>query len=472
MNDSRASTHGKSSAQSMTPMDLAWLRMEHPHNRMIITGLLFFEQRLDLERLKGELDRRLLHIDRFRQRIRRMPGGRVVWEDAPDFVLDEHVLPLDLPAPGDQAALQHLVSEQMTEPLDEAKPLWMFYLVKDFAGGSVLITRLHHCIGDGIALMMLLLSLTDLAPDSQLLDADTAGNPLAALFQPEVPITDAILEGCRKVLPEGMKVMVRPSGGVTAGASRSRLLTKALAAITRLTFRLGDPKTCFKGELGTAKRAAWSQSIDLERIRELKEAMGATINDVLLTAMTGGLRRYLEGRGEAVDGINFRAAVPVSLRRVDKLADLGNQFGLVFLALPVGIQEPRSRLAELKRRMENLKGSFEAGAIYGVLYGMGALPNFVHQLVVKIFSTKATTVMTNVPGPRESLYFAGSRISDIMFWVPRSGKVSMGISIISYAGRVRLGVATDRGLVPDPETIIKGFHEELDEMRRLADLPL
>ncbi len=450
----------------MTRMDLSWLRMDQPTNRMIITGLLLFTEPLRVARLKTEIQARLLLVERFHERIRRR-SGRIFWERDPDFDLDFHVRKIALPPPGDEAALQQLVGALMAEPLAEDRPLWSLYLVEDYGAGSALIVRLHHCIGDGIALMMLLLSLTDLSPEP---DAQ-APNPLAVLFHRRGQLTDEALARCHRFLPEGMKVMVRPSGGVVGRTSKTRLVASALAALTRLTFSAGDPPTRFKGQLGVKKQAAWSQSIPLGHVRELKNALGTTINDVLLAATAGGLRRYLEAKGDRVhQQLNVRAAVPVSLRRVEQLADLGNQFGLVFLPLPVGLAEPHARLSELKQRMERLKGAFEAGAIYAVLHVMGIVPHLVHRLIVKIFGTKATTVMTNVPGPREPLWFAGSPISDLLFWVPRSGQVSMGISIISYADKVRFGVVTDAGLVPDPELIIAGFERELAAMQEHAGL--
>jgi hypothetical protein len=169
--------------------------------------------------------------------------------------------------------------------------------------------------------------------------------------------------------------------------------------------------------------------------------------------------------------LNFRAAMPVNLRPLEKMSDLGNQFGLIFLSLPVGILDPVERLAELRRRATALKRSTEPVVVYGILRALGISPHFIQRLVVRIFATKATAVMTNVPGPKQTLYLAGKPIQDIFFWVPQSGRVGMGVSILSYAGHVRLGVGTDAGLVPDPEGIVKGFHEEMAELKRLAGIP-
>jgi WS/DGAT/MGAT family acyltransferase len=222
------------------------------------------------------------------------------------------------------------------------------------------------------------------------------------------------------------------------------------------------------------KRAAWSQPLALTDIKAVGKGLEGTVNDVLLTAMAGGLRRYLQGRGEPVDGLNFRAVVPVDLRRPGSHANLGNKFGLVFLSLPLGIADPGARLRELKRRMDGIKGSLEAPVAFGIIGAIGMSPQPVQDLVVDIFGTKGTAVMTNVMGPKEPIYLAGAPLESLMFWVPQSGHLGMGVSILSYAGRVWLGVITDEGLVPDPDTIVSEFHVEFDELlaqaRRRKDM--
>jgi diacylglycerol O-acyltransferase / wax synthase len=208
----------------------------------------------------------------------------------------------------------------------------------------------------------------------------------------------------------------------------------------------------------------------VEDVKLIGSALGGTINDVLVAAVAGGLRRYLEDRGhEPHAALSFRAVMPVNLRPLEKMSDLGNQFGLIFLSLPVGILDPIERLTELRRRATALKRSTEPVVVYWILRAMGITPHFIQKLVVRIFATKATAVMTNVPGPRQVLFLAGAPLQDLFFWVPQSGRVGLGVSICSYAGHVRLGVGTDAGLVPDPEGIVKGFHDELAELKRLAE---
>jgi diacylglycerol O-acyltransferase / wax synthase len=188
--------------------------------------------------------------------------------------------------------------------------------------------------------------------------------------------------------------------------------------------------------------------------------MGGTINDILLSAVTGALRRYLEERGEPVGGLNIRAIVPVNLRPPEELGKLGNRFGLVFLSLPVGISDPIKRLVVLKQRMDAIKNSPEAVVALGILNVIGMTPTQIEKIIISIFGMKGSAVMTNVPGPRQMLYLAGKPVTAIMFWVPSPAGLNIGVSIFSYAGDIFLGVATDAGVVADPERIIELFQIE------------
>jgi WS/DGAT/MGAT family acyltransferase len=448
--------------QPLSAVDHAWLRMDEPSNLMIINGVLVMDEPVAFDRLKERLGHRLLAIPRFRQRITYVDGDPF-WEEGPELDLDHHVHRRALPAPGGDDALREVVSELMSEPLDARRPLWNFHLLEGYKGdGCVLVGRLHHCIGDGMALLLVLLSLTD-----------TPGEPAA----PDSPITNLFRDSPRghaaaralaeRWMPDGIRLMEASAEGFRA---MNPLVTGAasVGALTRLVVRLPDPATAFKGPLGIPKRVAWSEPVAVADVKEIGAALQGTVNDVLLAAMTGGLRRYLEGRGKPAGGLNFRAAMPVNLRALDDMASLGNQFGLIFLSLPVGIADPVARLAELHRRSASLKRSAEPIVVYAILKLLGMVPAAVQRLVVGIFAAKTTAVMTNVPGPREELALAGRPIREIFFWVPQSGRVGLGISIFSYAGHVRLGLASDTGLVPDPELIIQGFHAELAELRARA----
>ena len=440
--------------QPLSAVDAAWLRMEDPTNLMMVTGILLFEGRVGLEPLRAVIEERLLDFARFRQRVEEplFGIGLPQWVTDDRFDLDAHLHHVALPAPGDKAALEAFVSDLLGTPLDFSKPLWQIHLV-EHATGSAVVSRVHHAIADGIALIQVLLSLTDTSRRPRRKAA--AGRPRAA--------------------PDGGSSLLRAGGwlaqagfGLVRDPSQAlrmaELGTGAALTLARVAVMPPDPPTALKGPLGVRKRAAWSDPIPLEEVKAAGAHAGGTINDVLVTAAAGALRRYLMGRGEELRGLDVRAAVPVNLRPLDEAHRLGNQFGLVFLGLPLGIDEPQARLLEVKRRMDELKSSLQPLVAFGALNAIGFLPSRLQPLPVQMFGSKASMVLTNVPGPREQLYLAGEPLKQAMFWVPQSGRMGLGISILSYAGEVLVGVASDAGLVPDPQALVEAFHSDLNDL--------
>jgi diacylglycerol O-acyltransferase len=441
----------------LSSVDAAWLRMEDPTNLMMVTGVLMFEQRLDLRSLRGVLEERLLSFPRFRQRIAEplFGIGTPGWVADDRFEVDAHLHHVALPAPADKGSLEALVSDLMSTPLDFSKPLWQVHLV-DYGSGSVVVARIHHCIADGIALIQVLLSLTDTSPEPRRRkpargDAETAGEASSAF-----PGVVGRLAGAGFGL---LRDPARALGAATLGAA-------AAGTLAQITLLPPDPHTPLKGRLGVSKRAAWSEPLSLTDVKAAGAAEGATINDVLVACTAGALRRYLVAREVEVGDLEIRVAVPVNLRPLDRGAELGNQFGLVFLALPIGIADGRLRVVEVKRRMDELKASLQPAVAMGVLSLLGYAPSQLQPLAVQFFGSKASAVLTNVPGPRERLYLAGKPLARTMFWVPQSGRLGLGISILSYNGSVLVGVASDAGLIPDPELIVSGFEAELAELTR------
>lgn len=426
----------------LTAADSAWLRMEDPTNLMTITSVMTFRQPLAYEEFCRRVEEKLLPHDRFRMRVADPKGrlGKPAWVEA-DFRLEQHIVRTVLEPADDRQALRDLVSREMSTPLDFARPLWKFRYIEDFRGGSALVSRIHHCIGDGISLMQVVLGLTDA-------ERDSPSVAKVGVHRPRAEDHRAVASGRR--LLRALKV------GGAATRSLGHLLSMR-----------ADPKTAFKGPLGAQKRATWSADVPLATIKAIGKNLGATVNDVLLAAVTETLRAYLEGRGEAAPERDVRAVVPVNIRAPGD-DTLGNQFGLVYLALPVAVAGSRERVLAIKERMDRLKKSPEAFVVYAVLKALGATHAGLQSKVVKLLSKNATAVMTNVPGPRRALYVCGCEVDDMMFWVPQSGRLGLGVSILSYNDRVRIGIATDTGLVPDPETLTAGFEVAIRELEALA----
>ena len=451
----------------MSNVDAAWLHMESPTNLMLITGVMSFYEKLEFSELKELIEDRFLSYDRFRQKVvtSSLPGIGPRWVDDPYFNLRSHLQRIALPDPGGQQELQELVSVIMSTPLDYSKPLWQFQYIENYRGGSAVVARIHHCIADGVALVRVLLGLTDDSPKGSPKARRTRRRrkPIGGGFWlPEV-VNDAVYSVGRvtaRMVDKTLETLTDPARAaqmVTEGA-------KGTGVLARIATMSADPETIFKGDLVTAKRCAWSKVMPLADVKAFSKSKGATINDVLLAGVTGAIRRYMKSRDADVDGLNIRAVVPVNLRPESDIIKLGNRFGLVFLALPVGIDDRDERLTELKRRMDAIKKSSEPMVIYALLNAVGLTGPKIESLALQLFGSKATAVMTNVPGPREEIYLAGKAMRSMMFWVPQSARLGLGVSILSYAGQVRLGVATDSGLVPDPQSIIEAFQDEMTAM--------
>jgi WS/DGAT/MGAT family acyltransferase len=455
----------------MPSADAAWLRMDRPTNLMVINGVLLFDERIDWPRVQELINERLVtRYSRFRQRAVESGGlrGGAFWEDDPHFDAELHLHHLALPAPGDRAALQELVGDMMAEPLDRAKPLWHFYLIDGYGNGCALYARMHHCIADGIALARVLLSLTDSDPDAGIAPSAPVAAPdrrrRSVVTRPVAGALHAGRAAAGALAHESIEMLVHPAAELSHLATLARTDSKALAHVLLTP---SDAKTALKGELGVARRVAWSEPLSLDEVKGIAHANSATVNDVLVAAMTGALRQYLRRRESLVEEI--RAFVPFNLRPLDRPlpASLGNKFGLVFLPLPVGARTAAARLQQVKRRMDEIKDSPEGAIAYGMLEVMGMTVAQVESVLIDLFSAKGTAVITNVPGPREPVYLAGSPVSAVAVWAPTSGSVSMSVSIFSYNGEVTVGVMADAGLVPDPETMIDGFRSELEALARI-----
>ncbi len=419
-------------------VDASWLRMDEPTNPMVVNGVLVLDTPVSAQRIRTLLQRRLLRFDRFRQRVVWPLAGVGVpsWEDDPEFSLDHHLVIERLPARADEAALQALISSLASRPLPPKRPLWRIHFVPSYQGGSALIARVHHCLGDGLALVHVLLSMAD-AP-------------------PEVPATGS--SGRRSRWAMLGTSVARASRALPAGADQ-------LAALIRLLLLTPDPMTRFKGPLTVGKKLVWSRAFDLEDFKRVGRATGSTVNDVLMAALAGALRRYLHAHGPVKRRLDVRGVIPVNLRPPSEAHLLGNRFGLVFLGLPLGIESATGRLAEVRRRMRALKASPGAAATFALLWLLGRMPRPLFDAVIDLFATKATAVVTNVIGPREPLSILGARLRQTMFWVPCAGHLGLGVSLLSYAGHVWVGVHSDVGLVPDPERIVEAFEKELDTLR-------
>ena len=468
----------KHNHEPMSNVDAAWLGMDSSINLMIINAVMMFDEPVDFDRLKSVLEERLARpYDRFRQRVVEAATGtrKLFWEFDPYYDIRAHVRRIALPDPGDQNALQCLVSDLMNEPLDRGRPLWRFYLIENFGGGCAVFGRIHHCIADGIALIRVLLSLTDTdagAIDAPKLHVDIGLNGKQDggfdLLHTSLDLLTKTTDGLAKVTDAVRKSLEQPEQILVNAAATGLLTAVGSTVLARLIVMPADRRSAYRGNLGVVKRVVWSQPLSLDRVKQIGRATGTTVNDVLVAVVTGALRHDLINRGDDASAGDLHAMVPVNLRSPTEKLTLGNQFSLVYLALPITIEDRNERLLEVKRRMDVLKTSPEPFLIYQILSLLGVLPEGLAHLAEDRFASKASCVLTNLPGPRQTLYLAGRPLRKLMFWVPQSGDIAMGISIISYDGAVILGLVVDEGLIPDPDQIIEEFHKEFDALGILA----
>lgn len=478
-------------SQRLSPVDAAWYQMEHPTNLMMITGVLLLRGRLDVARVRATFEARFLQFRRFRQRVVQplLGVGMPFWEDDPHFDIDAHIHHIALPisegaqnaagAAASHDALMALLADLSSTPLDFSKPLWQMHLVdgvtlEDGSAGSALIMRLHHCIGDGTALVAVAMRLMDTDPDAaSVIPPPFRKRPPRSLMATMTGTATWLLSETRDLvnaaLQEGAESLVNPSRLLELGATATEYATDSAAMLARALGKPNDPMTPLKGKLGVSKRVAWSRTYDLGETKRICAALECKINDVLAGALAGALRTYLIERGSSSDGRDVSAVIPVDLRAPGRELELGNAFGLVFLSLPVGNSDPLQRLRIVKERMDELKRSNEAAFYYALLGLFGITPRQVEDLAVAYFGTKATAVFTNVIGPRETIYLAGQAVEKMMFWVPQSGRLALGISIYSYNGGVTLGITSDAGIIPDPERIVAAFDEEYALLARIAE---
>ncbi|HTH79202.1 MAG TPA: wax ester/triacylglycerol synthase family O-acyltransferase [Ramlibacter sp.] len=438
--------------ERMSKVDTAWLRMDSPGNLMEIIGVWTLKPAIGYDALCKRIEERLLKYSRFRQKVVEDVAG-ASWVEDERFDIHRHVVRERLPkhAKGhQQKALQQRIGELAMEPLDRAHPLWRMHLVEDYDGGSAMIVRIHHCIADGIALISVTMTLVDGG------EPPPVGRRKQAAASSDDWFADTLVKPFTDVVMKGLAM----AGSMDVAKLAMRVVNDAAA----LLLMPDDSKTRLKGRPVGEKRVAWCPPVPLDEVKAVGRALNCSINDVLLSCVAGAIGQYLRDMGDDTAAKEIRAMVPVNLRPLEEAHKLGNRFGLAPLVLPIGIQNPIERVYEVRRRMNELKGSTQPVLAFLVLAISGLLIKPAQDAITGMFQRKTTAVMTNVPGPRDKLKFLGSTLEQTMFWVPQSGDVGVGVSILSYGGGVQFGVITDIALCPDPQKIIDEFEPEFAKL--------
>lgn len=458
----------------LLPVDSAWLALERPNNPMTITVLMRVEA-LTTDRLIDFLKIYWMAWERFRfMPVQHLSGWW--WESDPTFALQHHIE--TVPDALDETQLQTWVSARLNQPLPEYRPRWKFWLLPNAEGGAALLLRIHHCYGDGVALMGVFERICTRSPQQ-------APVLYGALERADLGRWGRAAQAWLHSLQT--RADARQTGGVAdlekvTGPRRplERAAFNGLRLVNELSQFLIEPEDTdspLTTPLLGRRSCRWSVPVELSRFRSAARATGCTINDVLLACVSGAVRKQLENAGLDLDEVVLHAAVPVNIRGClpegiePEPGTLGNYFGTVFVPLPVDGESALERLYRVKHETRKLKKSWQPCIAWGLTSSASLLPSPVRQSFRELLCRKASAVVSNVSGTPEPRYLAGCRIMEQMYWVPQAGDIGLGISIVSYAGRVQFGVVSDEAVMADPAGFLSDCLQALNDYPGYTDQP-
>lgn len=469
--------------------DQTWLHMDRPNNLMHIHGLMEFAQPPDWQAMREVVQERLVEkYPVFSRRPAQHDSGWV-WEPDPAFSLDNHLRRVVMPEGSGIAELREHVSRGFSVPLTHDVPLWDFELIENVtmdsgATSSFMFSRFHHALADGIRSVQLLLSLCDIEGDptpAAVGRRDSSGSLTAALRRTTHDVADlakGVASGLvrlpvtmlhPKSFYQGLDLVIHPThmiDAVAALANEANATVNTLAESARVLIAPRSVETSWSGTPDVEKRVDWVAGLPLNQVKEIGRRHKATVNDVMLATVSRAMSRYLMEHGEMVDEISW--LVPVSLvpQDLNLPEELGNHFSLVFLPMPLGIESPDELFEAIRVRMSRIKNSAEPVITFGVQNLIAQSPKAVAVGLTNLFANKGVGVLTNVPGPRTHMDFAGSRVTNVFGWAPTSGDQPLSLCIYSYAGHVSVGIAADAALIPDPGRMANLIREEFEVLSR------
>jgi diacylglycerol O-acyltransferase / wax synthase len=461
--------------ERLSPLDALFLHAEDGITHMHIASCAVFEgPPPPFDELLRLTESKLPLLTRYRQKVRFVPGGlgRPVWIDDPHFNLAYHVRHTALPSPGDERDLENLMGRLMSQELDRNRPLWEAWVVEGLPDRRwAIISKVHHCMVDGISGTDLMTYLLDIDPDPDPLPIEE--------WTPDPEPDDARL--IADALADLARSPYEQMRAVRSAARRpKRLLSRATTVVDGLR-SYGDrlispaPPLSIEGAIGPHRRWVAARS-SLDEVRGVRRAFGGSVNDVVVTAITGAFRRFLLGRGDDVRDAVLRSLVPVSLRAFDDHTS-NNQVTAMIAELPIGIDDPLDRLDAIRAQMDELKGSHQAEAGEAVASAAFFAPPIFISLGVRAGTSllrrmpqrSVNTVTTNVPGPQFPLYAAGRVMIEYLPYVPLAQGVRVGIAILSYNGKLSFGVTGDYDSVPDLHDMAAFIEDEMASLVALAD---
>jgi len=421
---------------------------------------------VDIDRIRRHIGSRLRFIPRYRQRVVTLPLlNDAIWIDDTSFDLGYHVRHASLPRPGGERQLQRRCAEILERALDRRRPLWELWIIEGLEGGRfAMVAKVHHCMVDGIAGIDLLAALLGTEP-TETIEPPDDWRPRAVPRERDV-LVDEVRRRARTSLDAARRV----GDWLRAPAEAGRAAGAGVTAFVRLLGKLGGaPATPFNQPIGPHRRFTWARS-ELATFKRIKDALGGTVNDVVLAVVTGALREWLHGRGVRTEGLELRALVPVSIRTEDERGNLGNRIAAMRGPLPVYVEDPVRRLRVVSEQMEGLKRSKQAlGAEVIARFNDFAPPTLLAQASRINFSTRLfNLIVTNVPGPQIPLYVLGRELEDVfpVAFLPENH--ALAVAIMSYNGHVGFGLLADYDSMEDVETFAAGLEASLAELEAAA----
>jgi WS/DGAT/MGAT family acyltransferase len=463
--------------QRLTTLDASFLHLEssttpmHIGSLAVLDGASFFDEHggFRLDSVRRQVASRLHLLPRFRRRVQFVPlgQGRPVWVDDAAFDIADHVRLVVLPPPGNRAQLVALCERLHMRLLDRRRPLWELWFVGGLDDGNVaLFQKLHHALVDGVSGVDVAAVLFDLEPGSEAADAGPTWHPVPAPSAQRL-LLDAWLERARQPL-ELAQAGVRAAWHGPWQLGRTALQTSAsLAGLVRPDHRASS--SSLNRRVGPHRRLVTVDE-SLDAVHRAAHLFDATVNDVVLAAVTGGLRRLLVRRSEPVHKLHLRVLVPVSVRADGEHGDLGNKVTSLFVPLPVEMPSAIERLDRVRRTMASLKDHNEADGNEVLLEATDYLPPNVTAALSRMVHHQSlvNVVVTNIPGPARPLYFMGAEVLEVVPVVPLGGNLTVGIAVLSYRGSLTIAVHADPDACPDLEVLVQGIRDEFDELFVLA----
>lgn len=457
----------------LSAQDAALLYLERPTMHMHVAGLCVLDPstgpdgKLRFEDLANVITSRLHLVPRFRQKVMFVPGNiaRPVWVDDERFDVDFHLRRAALPPPGGRRELADYVQRVLSRPLDRSKPLWEIYFIDGLEDGLVaVLSKVHHAMIDGISAIDIATVLFDFSPDPQVLV------PQPWKPEPAPRPADLLRDALEEQLLHPASALL---DALQAAAQAPRAAADALGAVlsgVRDLVGLGTPpRGPFDVTVGSARRFAMAEA-PVQRFKDVKHALGGTVNDVVLAVVAGALHKLLRARRERSRGRTLRAMVPVSVRtRAERMA-LGNRVSMIFVDLPVGPMSPARRLALIRERTRGLKESMMALGAESIMNLGTWAPPTLHALAARLVSRARwfNLVVSNVPGPQVPLYIAGARLLVSYPALPLARNVALSIGVTSLAGTMGFGITGDWDGLPDIDLLAAALQESLDELGKAA----